>query len=57
MNIIEQMGLADISDRSIKTLSYGGRRMLELARVVACEPRGLLLDEPAAGLNSAESSN
>jgi ABC-type branched-subunit amino acid transport system ATPase component len=54
MDIIDQMGLADIADRTIKTLSYGRRRMVELARVVACEPRGLLLDEPAAGLNSAE---
>lgn len=54
MQIIEQMGLADIADRSIKTLSYGRRRMVELARVVACEPKVLLLDEPAAGLNSAE---
>jgi branched-chain amino acid transport system ATP-binding protein len=54
MQIIEQMGLADIADRSIRTLSYGRRRMVELARVVACEPKVLLLDEPAAGLNSAE---
>jgi branched-chain amino acid transport system ATP-binding protein len=54
MQIIEQMGLADIADRTIKTLSYGRRRMVELARVVACEPKVLLLDEPAAGLNSAE---
>jgi ABC-type branched-subunit amino acid transport system ATPase component len=54
MQIIEQLGLADIADRSIKTLSYGRRRMVELARVVACEPKVLLLDEPAAGLNSAE---
>jgi branched-chain amino acid transport system ATP-binding protein len=54
MDIIDQMGLADIADRTIKTLSYGRRRMVELARVVACEPKVLLLDEPAAGLNSAE---
>jgi branched-chain amino acid transport system ATP-binding protein len=54
MQIIAQMGLADIADRTIKTLSYGRRRMVELARVVAGEPKVLLLDEPAAGLNSAE---
>jgi branched-chain amino acid transport system ATP-binding protein len=54
MQTIEKMGLADVADRTIKTLSYGRRRMVELARVVACEPKVLLLDEPAAGLNSAE---
>jgi branched-chain amino acid transport system ATP-binding protein len=54
MQIIAQMGLADIADHSIDTLSYGRRRMVELARAVACEPKVILLDEPAAGLNSAE---
>ncbi|MBR0784778.1 ABC transporter ATP-binding protein [Bradyrhizobium iriomotense] len=54
LQIIEQMGLADIADNAIRTLSYGHRRMVELARAVACNPKVLLLDEPAAGLNSAE---
>ena len=54
METIDSMGLADIADRTIKTLSYGRRRIVELARVVACDPEVLLLDEPAAGLNSAE---
>lgn len=54
MMFIEQMGLADVADHSIKMLSYGRRRMVELARAIACNPRILLLDEPAAGLNSAE---
>jgi branched-chain amino acid transport system ATP-binding protein len=54
MRIIELMGLDDIADRAIATLSYGRRRMVELARAIACNPKVLLLDEPAAGLNSAE---
>ena len=36
------------------SLSYGGQRMLELARVIAGDPKVVLLDEPSAGLNDAE---
>ena len=41
--------------RDVKDLSYGKRRLLSIARAVAMHPSVLLLDEPAAGLSSAES--
>ncbi len=41
--------------RDVKDLSYGKRRLLSIARAVAMQPSVLLLDEPAAGLSSAES--
>jgi ABC-type branched-subunit amino acid transport system ATPase component len=41
--------------RDVKDLAYGKRRLLAIARAVAMHPSILLLDEPAAGLSSAES--
>jgi branched-chain amino acid transport system ATP-binding protein len=54
MSLLERMGLAGTAAAGIGTLSYGQRRMVELCRALACAPRLLLLDEPAAGLNSQE---
>jgi branched-chain amino acid transport system ATP-binding protein len=54
MATLEQMGLAAEANDAISSLSYGRRRMVELSRALACGPRVLLLDEPAAGLNSGE---
>jgi len=54
MAVLVQMGLVDVANQAIGSLSYGRRRMVELCRALACRPSVLLLDEPAAGLNSAE---
>ncbi|TDR88052.1 ABC transporter ATP-binding protein [Enterovirga rhinocerotis] len=51
---LERMGLGHLAPSRISSLSYGNRRMVELTRALAGEPRILLLDEPAAGLNSGE---
>jgi ABC-type branched-subunit amino acid transport system ATPase component len=49
------MGLEDRHDCLAKNLPYGDQRRLEIARAMATQPRLLLLDEPAAGMNPAES--
>lgn len=51
------MGLAAKAEDLAKNLSYGDQRHLEIARALATNPRLLLLDEPAAGMNPAETSH
>jgi branched-chain amino acid transport system ATP-binding protein len=48
------MGLEARADVAAGSLSYGERRMLEIARALATAPRLLMVDEPAAGLNAQE---
>jgi ABC-type branched-subunit amino acid transport system ATPase component/ABC-type branched-subunit amino acid transport system permease subunit len=53
---LERVGLGDLADEPTTRLSYGQRRLLELARAVNAEPRALMLDEPSAGLNASETA-
>ncbi|RVU17419.1 ABC transporter ATP-binding protein [Methylobacterium oryzihabitans] len=48
------VGLLAAADHRAGDLPYGDQRRLEIARALACEPRLVLLDEPAAGMNPAE---
>ncbi len=52
--ILEFLGISGLADAEAVRLSYGHQRIVELGRALACEPRILLLDEPAAGLNIRE---
>ncbi len=56
LNLLAMVGLADRAEQGATTLSYGDQRRLEIARALATQPRVLLLDEPAAGMNEAESA-
>ena len=53
--LLGELGLSTWSDQSAGALPYGLERRVEVARALAMEPRFLLLDEPAAGLNEEES--
>lgn len=51
------VGLAHLAEHQSGSLPYGRQRVLEIARALATEPRVLLLDEPAAGLNPRETAD
>jgi branched-chain amino acid transport system ATP-binding protein len=54
LELLELVGLAETATQTARNLAYGDQRRLELARALALEPKLLLLDEPAAGMNLNE---
>lgn len=57
MEILEFTGLASYAYTEAGSLPFGRQRVLEVSRALASEPRLLMLDEPAAGLNNRETSD
>jgi ABC-type branched-subunit amino acid transport system ATPase component len=55
LQVAESLGISGLLDREVHTLSYGDRKRVELGRALCAEPTLLLLDEPVAGMNAAES--
>ncbi len=54
--LLEFVGLSDAAEKKCSDLPFGWQRLLELARALAAQPKLLLLDEPAAGLNIVETA-
>lgn len=56
LEIMEMLGIAAHAGTEAISLAYGQQRVVEVGRALACEPKLLLLDEPAAGLNMRETN-
>jgi ABC-type branched-subunit amino acid transport system ATPase component len=51
---LEEVGMLDRAQAHVGSLTFGQRRLVEMARAVASKPRLVLLDEPSSGLNDGE---
>jgi branched-chain amino acid transport system ATP-binding protein len=57
LRILEFCGIADKVNATASSLSYGEQRILEIARALASDPKLIILDEPAAGMNPTEKNS